>query len=457
MSINLLDLAKGYLSNAAVGQVSEFLGEDSSSVAKALSGALPTVLGGIMNQASTENGLGSLMGLLNQGGNSGILDNLGGVLGNQSKAADLLSGGSGLLSTLLGNNSGGIIDAIGSFSGLKKSSSSSIMSLVAPLLMGVIGKQVKSKGLGISGLASMLMGQKENVEAAMPAGLAGVSSMLNFGKLGDYKGSVSSAKAAIEDVSTGSAGGGNWMKWLLPILAILAAIWAFRTCSDDVADAAGIATDAVTNVAGDAAGAVTDAANGAAGAVTDAANGAAGAVTDVANGVAGAVTDAAGNAVSAVGNGISALGDFFKRKLPNGVELNIPANGIESKLLSFIADGTVDETTWFNFDRINFATGSSALTAESAEQVKNISDILAAYPKVKLKLGGYTDNTGSADGNLRLSQNRANKVMAAILANGIDASRLAAEGYGSAHPVASNDTEEGKAQNRRIAVRITAK
>lgn len=452
MSINLLDLAKGYLSNAAVGQVSEFLGEDSSSVSKAISGALPTVLGGIMNQASTDNGLGSLMGLLKQGGNTGVLDNLGGVLGNQSKAADLLSGGSGLLSTLFGSNSGSVIDAIGSFSGLKKSSSSSLLSLVAPLLMGVIGKQVKSKGLGLSGLASMLMGQKENVEAAMPGGLAGVSGLLNFNKLGDH---TQRAQAAVENVS--SRGGGGWMKWLLPIIAIVAAIWAFRNCSGDVADAAGNATDAVTNVAGGAAGAVTDVANGAAGAVTDAANGAAGAVTDVANGAANVVTDAAGNAVSAVGNGISALGDFFKRKLPNGVELNIPANGIESKLLTFITDGTVDENTWFNFDRINFATGSSALTAESAEQVKNIADILAAYPNVNLKLGGYTDNTGSADGNLRLSQNRANKVMAAILANGIDASRLDAEGYGSAHPIASNDTEEGKAQNRRIAVRVTAK
>ncbi|MCL4130420.1 UNVERIFIED_CONTAM: hypothetical protein GTU68_047106, partial [Idotea baltica] len=190
---------------------------------------------------------------------------------------------------------------------------------------------------------------------------------------------------------------------------------------------------------------------------TDVANGAAGAVTDVANGAAGVVTDAAGNAVSAVGNGIAALGDFFKRKLPNGVELNIPENGIEANLLKFIEDGTVDETTWFNFDRINFATGSSNLTAESSEQVKNISDILAAYPNVNLKLGGYTDNTGSAEGNMRLSHKRASRVMAAIVANGVKASRLEAEGYGSAHPVASNDTEEGKAQNRRIAVRVTKK
>lgn len=454
MSVNLLDLAKGYLTNAALGKVSEFLGEDSSAVSKGLSGALPTLLGGLMSKGSTEEGLGSLTGMMNLAGNTGILDNLGSMLSNKSESQGLLENGSGLLSSILGNNAGSVIEAIGSFSGLKKSSSSSLLSMAAPLLLSVIGKQVKSKGLGLSGIASLLMGQKEHVQAAMPAGLSGLSNMMNFDKLGDYKGKAASV---VEEVSAVKSGGNGWMKWLVPILAIIAAIWAFRNCSDNVADAAGSASDAVTNVAGDAAGAVTDAANGAAGAVTDAANGAAGAVTDVANGAAGAVTDAAGNAVSAVGNGISALGDFFKRKLPNGVELNIPENGIESKLLSFISDGTVDETTWFNFDRINFATGSSNLTAESSEQVKNIAAILAAYPNVNLKLGGYTDNTGSAEGNMRLSQNRASKVMAAIVSNGIKASRLEAEGYGSAHPVASNDTEEGKAQNRRIAVRVTKK
>jgi OmpA-OmpF porin, OOP family len=180
-------------------------------------------------------------------------------------------------------------------------------------------------------------------------------------------------------------------------------------------------------------------------------------VTDVATVAAGAVGDVAVDAASAVGNGIGSLGDFFKRKLPNGIELNIPEFGIESNLLNFIADGKVDKTTWFNFDRINFETGSSNLTAESVEQVKNVSEILSAYPNVKLKIGGYTDNTGSAAGNLKLSNDRANAVMNSIVANGISAGRLSAEGYGSEHPVATNDTEEGRAQNRRIAVRVTEK
>jgi OmpA-OmpF porin, OOP family len=147
MSINLLDLAKGYLTNAAVEKVSTFLGEDSSAVTKAVGGVLPTLLGGLLNQGSTQSGLSSLMSLLNQGNNSGILDNLGGMLSDKSQSEGLLSNGSGLISSILGNNSSSVIDAIGAFSGLKKSSTSSLLSIAAPLLMGVIGKQVKSSGI----------------------------------------------------------------------------------------------------------------------------------------------------------------------------------------------------------------------------------------------------------------------------------------------------------------------
>ena len=86
-----------------------------------------------------------------------------------------------------------------------------------------------------------------------------------------------------------------------------------------------------------------------------------------------------------------------------------------------------------------------------------MAKILKAFSAVNLKIGGYTDNTGSAEGNLNLSQKRADAVKNAIVAMGIDGSRITTEGYGSAHPVATNDTEEGRKQNRRIAINVTSK
>lgn len=127
--------------------------------------------------------------------------------------------------------------------------------------------------------------------------------------------------------------------------------------------------------------------------------------------------------------------------------------------MKFITDSSrpVDETTWFNFDRLLFDTGSATLQPSSQEQLNNIAAILKAYPNVHVKIGGYTDNVGDAASNLQLSQARAQNVMNAIVAAGIDPSRLEAQGYGEDHPVGDNSTPEGRAQNRRIALRVTAK
>jgi outer membrane protein OmpA-like peptidoglycan-associated protein len=168
---------------------------------------------------------------------------------------------------------------------------------------------------------------------------------------------------------------------------------------------------------------------------------------------AGDMMENASNAAS------TALGDFFKTKLPNGVELNIPRFGIENKLLTFIQDSSkpVDDTTWFNFDRLLFDTGKATLQPSSEEQLNNIAEIMKAYPNVHIKLGGYTDNTGDATANQALSEARAKNVMDALAGKGVDASRMESEGYGDQHPVADNSTEEGRAQNRRIALRVTQK
>jgi outer membrane protein OmpA-like peptidoglycan-associated protein len=153
------------------------------------------------------------------------------------------------------------------------------------------------------------------------------------------------------------------------------------------------------------------------------------------------------------------LGKFMATKLPNGVELNLPEFGVEKKLIAFIEDKNkpVDKTTWFSFDRLDFETGSATLKPTSAEQLKNIAEIMKAYPKVALKIGGYTDNVGNADANLKLSQKRAENTMQETVKSGVDAKRLEAQGYGEKHPVADNSTEEGRAKNRRIDLRVTSK
>jgi outer membrane protein OmpA-like peptidoglycan-associated protein len=140
-----------------------------------------------------------------------------------------------------------------------------------------------------------------------------------------------------------------------------------------------------------------------------------------------------------------------------GHTLNYAASGIEANLLGFVNDSTrpIDDSTWFTFDRLEFDTASARLDPASTAQVQNIAEIMKCYPTLQLKVDGYTDNVGDPAANLHLSQQRADTTVQAIVANGISATRLSAEGYGEAHPVGSNDNEQGRQRNRRIDLRVT--
>ncbi|UKN01343.1 OmpA family protein [Paracrocinitomix mangrovi] len=103
-----------------------------------------------------------------------------------------------------------------------------------------------------------------------------------------------------------------------------------------------------------------------------------------------------------------------------------------------------------------FDTGKSNLRPESNAELDRLVKLLKDVPSLKIELSGHTDNTGSAQGNITLSQDRADAVMAYLVGKGINKSRLTAKGYGSDKPVATNDSAEGRQLNRRTEFEITA-
>ena len=149
---------------------------------------------------------------------------------------------------------------------------------------------------------------------------------------------------------------------------------------------------------------------------------------------------------------------YVTRTLPGGTDVRVPPTGTEARLLNFIeSPAPADRETWFEFDRLNFETDSARLREDSQEQLRNIASILKAYPQVRAKIGGYTDNSGDPGANRRLSEARAMAVMNTLKDNGIAADRLEAEGYGDQHPIADNSTPDGRARNRRVAIRVTSR
>jgi OOP family OmpA-OmpF porin len=103
---------------------------------------------------------------------------------------------------------------------------------------------------------------------------------------------------------------------------------------------------------------------------------------------------------------------------------------------------------------VQFRSGRSALTDESFAALDEVAASLLAHPEVRIEIGGHTDNTGRRSVNMRLSRERANAVKAYLARKGVDPGRMVAVGYGPDQPIASNDTPEGRAQNRRVELKV---
>jgi outer membrane protein OmpA-like peptidoglycan-associated protein len=104
---------------------------------------------------------------------------------------------------------------------------------------------------------------------------------------------------------------------------------------------------------------------------------------------------------------------------------------------------------------VNFPSGSSEVPAKMDELLQNAAEDLKKLPAGHvLEIAGYTDNTGNAADNITLSQARAEAVRNAFIKYGVNPDTLVAKGYGSADPIATNDTVQGRVKNRRIEYHV---
>ncbi len=103
---------------------------------------------------------------------------------------------------------------------------------------------------------------------------------------------------------------------------------------------------------------------------------------------------------------------------------------------------------------IFFATGSAQLTPASNSELERLVKLLKEVPKLRIEISGHTDNVGSESMNQKLSEDRASSVVNYLVGKGIDKSRLTSAGYGSTRPVATNNSDEGRQQNRRTEFEI---
>ena len=435
--MNLMELVKPHLTPALMQKVAAWLGESESGISKALSAIFPTVISAIVTKADHRGFVDTLNGILSSPNLNAIdlLDDVSRVFnsGNASSPSGEL--GARLLSSLFGDKQQALGQAISQHAGIGIGSVGKLIGASAPVLLAQLSTQSKAAG-SLSALIAQLASQKATLLASIPGSIGTAAGLSGAG-------AATAASSFSANSRPAGSNSGGFPLWLIPLLALIGiGIWWFLK-SEPTQEKVSVNQPAPPLTSPVQQPAIINAPES-----TPAV-----APPPITAPVADAPAVPPDSTQAPDPNG------FIDRTLPGNVKIKMASDGTDAKLLGFIEDASqvVDKETWFELDRILFDSDTASMRAESAAQIGNIAAIMNAFPNVQLKIGGYTDNSGEAAENLKLSADRANSVLNAIAALGVDAARLKAEGYGPEHPVADNATEEGRQKNRRVSARVTAK
>jgi OOP family OmpA-OmpF porin len=404
MADSYLSSLSNVLPSSAVQSIAGHFGASEHTILGGVQSAIAAVVGGLVQRSSDKGFMGQVAQLASSTPQNAVTSALShDVLTNPNSPS--LSGSNQLLTGIFGGRLGALTDALSSQTGLRSTATSSLLALSGTTVLGLIGNKFRDGSLNASSLPGFLQKESAALQGYLPAGFSSIPTAVTTHKV-DVNPVIAQSVQVEKSRSI-------W-PWLLGLLlaAILLGYWWFH--SRPVPEPVVVATPPPITA------------------------------------------PATPNITSSTGTNLGALVDT---KLCGGGTLHVPELGVEGKLLSFIQDPArkPDKTSWFDFDRLLFDTDSANLQPQSTEQLNNIAAILKACPAVHLTIGGYTDNTGDSAHNQKLSQDRADSVVAQLETMGIAGDRLRAKGYGDEHPVGDNSTPEGRALNRRISMLVTEK
>jgi OmpA-OmpF porin, OOP family len=408
MSSSLLTLVQNQISGQLLKKVADFLEEDIQTTQKALDVALPSVIGGIANKVAKPAGAEQIFNTLTADKMDGsMMDGLNILLGGGSATQGLINYGDKVNAGLFGKKTSAIMDWIASFANIKTGSASALMSLIAPVVMSAIGKNVIGNNAGVSGLTSLLGSQTDVLKTALPAGLKSVLGLSNLNLdtpsvpqvVTASKKAIEAAESKTEEKSLFS----SLLPWLILLGAGIIGLLYLKNCNTNAPE-----PPATTPIVFDQLP-------------------------------------------------ILKVDSLKSIALPDLGDLKVATGSFLDKLNDEIKSPTIDPNKALVFDNVNFATGKADLTEGSKAQLGDLVKIMKAYPKVEIKIDGHTDNVGQEEKNKNLSEVRAASVKKYLTDNGIESKRMTTAGFGMAKPIADNGTVEGKAKNRRIEAFVVKK
>ena len=220
MSVNLMDMIKGTVSKQVMGQLGGLLGgADEKKTSAVFDNVAGSILGGMMKKAQTDDGARDVFDIVNKQDDS-ILDKVGDLMGGGGAQDQVMKQGGGILEGIMGGSSqqNSVFAMIAKALGLDEGMVGKIMMMAAPMIIGVIGKHLKSTAMDAAGLKGLLGEQGQHIAGSMAPGLVdqlGMGSLLS---------NVTAAPSAPAKPSMPEAGGGDMLKFVIPLLLLVGLI-----------------------------------------------------------------------------------------------------------------------------------------------------------------------------------------------------------------------------------------
>jgi outer membrane protein OmpA-like peptidoglycan-associated protein/uncharacterized membrane protein YeaQ/YmgE (transglycosylase-associated protein family) len=430
---NLADITRQTISNELVNRLSEKVGESPSAVWKTLEAMIPTVLASLKLQAATPAVASRQFEMVKGAVHGGVDRHLG-----ESNLEAMGQQCQGFLSTLFGDKLTGLLNWLARFAGIKESSASSLMNVASSLVIGTLGRTIQQKGLDSSQLAALVSSQSRWLERLLPSGLGDAPGMRVLTDLDDRAAGVMHAGAAAgrRDGATAERAYRETVRQespllsaLLPLAMMLLAIplvgWFLRGAASVVQPD----TEPAIRLA-PAQPLVAETA----------------AVSVPAPNRPETTTSPTLIPTTLTGSDL---------RLPDGVTLQLPESSFLNAIYKYLSDTTATKSRAFVFDGLEFDDAKIRTLPNIDAAVANLTKLIRAFPNVKLQIEGHTDPSGDAAADQKHSLARADSLKDLLVKAGVPSDRLTTAGLGSAKPVATNDTAEGRAKNRRIELSLS--
>jgi len=231
MATNLVERVAATLGPVIVGRIASSLGLNETATQKAIVAAVPALLAALISYVSKPHGATKLNDVLKKQ-EPGVLSSLANAIGGSGQKA-VIDQGSSVLTSLLGKKIlSGLSSAVGQYAGIGESGSKSLMGLLGPMVLGVLGHEQRDRGLDASGLANLLTSQKDTIQAALPSGFSKYLSQA--GILDDV---TSAATMAVSRTERSTSSSWTWWLWALALIVIAFIAWRLFSTPHQIAEA----------------------------------------------------------------------------------------------------------------------------------------------------------------------------------------------------------------------------